>query len=72
MTANQIASQIRSWVDYIAGWILWLCWVGVVVIAAGTVLKETGFKIPFVQLRLPSLGLTNLCYLAGALWLLKK
>lgn len=72
MTGAQIANQIRGWVDYIAGWVLWLCWVGLVVIAAGTVMQQTGARIPMVTLKLPQMAPLNLAYLAGVLWLLKR
>lgn len=72
MNATQTVNQIRSWIDYIAGWILWLCWIGIVILAAGTILQQTGARLPFVTLRLPSMQPLTLCYLAGAIWLLKK
>lgn len=68
MTPAQIAAQIRSWGDFIAGWAYWIAALALTAMFVAAVAKAFGVRLPSV----PTLSDTALLYLAGAAYLLRR
>lgn len=68
MTGSQIAAQIRSWGDFIAGWAYWVAALALTALFVAAVAKAFGFRVPSV----PTISETALLYLAGAAYLLRR
>lgn len=60
MNAQQILSQIVSWLTQAVG-------IALLVLIAGTVVRMLGVRIPALSLPAPSA--TELAYICGAFWL---
>ncbi len=68
MNANQVANQIRSWLDWLAGWVRWA--VGILILTAlfCMVVEQYGFQMPYLTV---SGNANTWIYLAGIYWLSK-
>lgn len=68
MTGPQVATLIRSWVDYLVGWIYWAAVVAVTLLFAAAAARAFGARLPYV----PTVSEVVLAYLAGAAYLLRR
>jgi|GEM_PF-5494713 len=68
MTPQAAASELRSWVDYIIGWLYWIASTALVLVFISVVARIYKMPIPY----LPALDPLPLALLAGFTWLLKR
>jgi hypothetical protein len=68
MNVKELPPLVRSWVDHIAGWILWLAVTLLIILFAAYVIRMLGYSIPVI----PRIDVQPLVWAAGFVYLIGK
>lgn len=68
MNVKELPRLVRSWVDFIVGWALWLAVTLLIILFAAAIIRMLGYSIPFV----PKIDVQPLVWAAGFVYLIGK